>query len=63
MNSEFIFGLIISVLIVAIALLWTGIVYLRAVIMSLKYEIEKLKAYIYEIIDSTGRGDNEGRRT
>lgn len=58
MNSEFIFGLVTAVLIVTIALLWTGIVYLRTIIKSLKLEIQKLKIYIYEFINNAGRGDN-----
>jgi predicted Holliday junction resolvase-like endonuclease len=58
MNNDFGFGLLVTVLILVIMVLWTILVYLRAIIRTLKYEIEKLKRYIYELIDSAGRGDN-----
>jgi hypothetical protein len=61
MNNDFEIGVIICVLVLTIALLWTVIVYLRAVIRNLKFEIEKLKSYIYELIDGAGRSDNQGR--
>lgn len=58
MENEFIFGLVIAFLVIMIAFLWTGIVYLKAVIRNLRHEIEKLRAYIYDIINNAGRGDN-----
>lgn len=58
MNNDFGFGLLVTILILVIMVLWTILVYLRAIIRTLKYEIEKLKRYIYELIDSAGRGDN-----
>lgn len=51
MNNDFVFGLIISILIIAIAMLCF-------LVRKLKVEIKKLRDYIYGFIDSAGRGDN-----
>ena len=58
MNNDFGIGLLITIMVIAVMFLWTVVIYLRAVIRHLRYEIEKLKQYIYELIDSAGRGDN-----
>lgn len=58
MDNDFGFGIIVLILVLVIVFMWTAIVYLRAIIKTLKLEIEKLKEYVYELINSAGRGNN-----
>jgi hypothetical protein len=48
----------ICAFILTIALMGTLIVHLKVVIKILKMEIKKLKKQVYELINSSGRGDN-----
>ena len=52
--TDFGFGLFILTTVFIIV----SIIYFGKVISRLKDEIEKLKNYIYELINSSGRGDN-----
>lgn len=55
--DDFGFGLLVlSVLI--IAFMGTFLIRALSIIRTLKNEIEKLKKYIYELINSAGRGNN-----
>lgn len=59
MNNDFVFGLIIAILIVIVMLMWTGIVYLNATIKRLKAKLERFKKRIYELVDSNTECNNQ----